>query len=66
MHVENTQFHAFSFFAQKRVHGMDVCGVYTKRQGRGIDFMPDQCRELDHKHMLVAGSSTRAGQQFSG
>lgn len=24
MHVGNTQFHAFSFFAQKQVHGMDV------------------------------------------
>jgi hypothetical protein len=39
------EFHAFSFYAQKWVHSMDVRGVGTKRRGRGIDFMPDQCRE---------------------
>lgn len=32
---------------------MDVRGVDTKRRGRGIDFMPDQCRELDHSHLCI-------------
>lgn len=36
---------------------MDVCDVGTKRRGRGIDFMQNQCKELDHSTISTVVSS---------